>query len=260
MVAEPPAPEAAFSIVLQLQFLAHHDLKLGARVTHSGPVPPGAVSAISLADLPRSCMRGRFDALQFYVPKAFLREWADEEGFTSPTGLSWPRAEPDPTALSLGGLLIPALLAPETARSLFVDHLMLAFLSHAVRRYGQISIQRIAAQGGLAPWQERRAKELMRARLATPLTITEISRECRLTPSYFAKAFKRSTGCSPQRFLTELRIAEAKRLLLQLCLPLSDVGLMCGFGDQSYFTRVFSRVVGASPGEWRRMNTNGPQD
>jgi len=40
-------------------------------------------------------------------------------------------------------------------------------------------------------------------------------------------------------------------------LPLADIALICGFGDQSYFTRIFSRSVGASPGAWRRARSEG---
>jgi AraC-like DNA-binding protein len=110
----------------------------------------------------------------------------------------------------------------------------------------------VAANGGLAPWQERRAKEIMQARLATRLTIANVARECRLTPSYFAKAFRRTTGMSPLHYLTHIRVREAKSLLASSTLPLADIALICGFGDQSYFTRVFSRSVGTSPGAWRR--------
>jgi AraC family transcriptional regulator len=39
---------------------------------------------------------------------------------------------------------------------------------------------------------------------------------------------------------------------LSSTLPLADIALICGFGDQSYFTRIFTRSVGASPGAWRR--------
>jgi len=96
----------------------------------------------------------------------------------------------------------------------------------------------------------------MHARLATRLTIADVARECRLTPSYFAKAFRRTTGMSPLQYLTELRVQNAKSLLLSSTLPLADIAITCGFGDQRYFSRVFTRVftrsVGTSPGAWRR--------
>jgi AraC-like DNA-binding protein len=52
--------------------------------------------------------------------------------------------------------------------------------------------------------------------------------------------------------LTHIRVQEAKGLFRSSTLRLADIALICGFGDQSYFTRVFTRSVGASPGAWRR--------
>ncbi|WP_063838461.1 helix-turn-helix transcriptional regulator [Methylobacterium variabile] len=257
-VTAPLKPEAAFSIVIQLQPLQHHDLRVAGRVRHEGIVPMGAVSALSLGDPPRSIMRGTFDAVQVYLPDAFLHDVADEEGFARPAGLSWPRDRPDPVALGLAQLLLPALERPDAARAFFVDHLVLAFLGHAAHGYGQVPTRTTARRGGLTPWQERRAKELMRARLASPLTITEVSRECRLSPSYFAAAFRRSTGRSPHQYLSGLRIDEARTLMATTGLPLADIALICGFHDQSYFTRVFSRTVGTSPGQWRRLHAPHP--
>ncbi len=254
----PLRPEAAFSIVVQLQPLQHHDLRVAGRVRHAGLVPAGAVSALSLGDTPLSAMRGTFDAMQLYLPDAVLHDVAAEEGFARPAGLSWPRDGIDPVALGLAQLLLPALERPDPARAAFVDHLVLAFLSHAAHHYGQVPARAAPRRGGLAPWQERRAKELMRARLASPLTITEVSRACRLSPSYFAAAFRRSTGHSPHQYLSGLRIDEARTLMATTGLPLAEIALLCGFHDQSYFTRIFSRTVGTSPGQWRRLHAPHP--
>jgi AraC family transcriptional regulator len=254
-VTTPPlAPEAAFSVVIQIQSLQHHDLRVAGRVRHAGLVPAGAVSALSLGDTPSSTMSGTFDAMQIYLPDAFLQDVADEESFTRPTGLTWPRDRPDPIALGLVHLLLPAIERPDPARASFVDHLVLAFLSHAAQSYGQVHTRASTRRGGLAPWQERRAKEMMRARLASPLMITEVSRECQLSPSYFAAAFRRSTGSSPHQYLLGLRIDEAQTLMATTDLPLANIASLCGFNDQSYFTRVFSRTVGTSPGQWRRFH------
>jgi AraC family transcriptional regulator len=75
--------------------------------------------------------------------------------------------------------------------------------------------------------------------------------------SHFARAFKKTTGVAPHKCLSDLRVEEAKRVMLTTKLPLADTALICGFGDQSYFTRVFSRNVGCSPGTWRRNNSDG---
>lgn len=247
-------PEPAFSIMLQLRDLPHHELWVAGRLTHSGAVPVGAVSVVNLEDQPVSLLSGTFDALQFYVPHTLFEDLAGEDGFTRPTSLAWPRARPDPVAAALGALLLPAIETPEPAMSLFAEHVAVAFLGHAVQRYGQASAAANPLRAGLAPWQERRAKELMRARLATSLSMTDVSRECRLSPSYFAAAFRRSTGLSPHQYLSRLRVEEARSLMLGTTLPLDEIALRCGFGSQSYFTRMFTKLAGISPGQWRRLH------
>ncbi len=144
-----------------------------------------------------------------------------------------------------------------TSNQLFIDQIGLSLLAHFAQTYGGMRPSDAVSEEGLAPWQERRAKEIMRARFASNLTIADVAAECKLTPSHFARSFRRSTGVAPHEFLSQLRIEEAKRLMLSTKLPLADVALICGFGDQSYFTRVFSRIVGASPGAWRRARSEG---
>jgi transcriptional regulator GlxA family with amidase domain len=148
-----------------------------------------------------------------------------------------------------------ALVTHDTNRQK-ADLRLLGLQMHFAETYGGLRRAKLPENGGLATWQERRAKEIMQARLSSELTIAQVAQECRLTPSHFARAFRRSTGVAPHRYLMQLRVDEAKRLL-QSRLPLADIALICGFGDQSHFTRVFGQVTGGSPGAWRRAKSIG---
>jgi AraC family transcriptional regulator len=108
-------------------------------------------------------------------------------------------------------------------------------------------------RGGLAPWQERRAKELMSTQLGREISLAFVAGECKLSVSHFARSFKQCTGKPPHRWLLENRVEKAKELLIDAELPLAEIALECGFSDQSHFTRVFSRTVGTSPGTWQRL-------
>ncbi len=189
----PLKQEAAYSIVVQLQPLQHHAFTVGGRQRHCGGVPEQAVSVVSLTDSPVSTMSGPLDVVQFYLPHALLDSFAREEGLARPSRLAWPRADRDPVAAGLVDLLLPQMAEPDPARAMFAEHVAMAFLAHAIERYGDGPAP-APVRSGLSPWQERRARDLMQARLATPLTITEVAEACRLSPSYFAAAFRRSTG------------------------------------------------------------------
>ena len=131
---------------------------------------------------------------------------------------------------------------------------MLAFGVHIAQTYGGMQPMSRLPQGGLAPWQERRAKEILRANLQG-VPLKEVARECRLSVGYFSHAFRRTLGVAPHNWLIEQRIVLSKEKLRDDRLSLTDVAAECGFSDQSHLTRHFKRIVGVSPGAWRRALT-----
>jgi AraC-like DNA-binding protein len=133
-----------------------------------------------------------------------------------------------------------------------MDHLMLAVGHHIATRYGGMRPREHPHRGGLTPIQERRAKELLRDNLAGEVPLAVVASECDLSLSQFSRAFRKSVGTPPHRWVVQQRIALAKAMLRKDVVPLSQVALECGFSDQSHFTRHFSALVGVSPGAWRR--------
>jgi AraC family transcriptional regulator len=135
---------------------------------------------------------------------------------------------------------------------LFVDHVSLAVGVHVASTYGGMRPVSRPVRGGLAPWQERHAKEILCANLDGDVPLKEVARECRLSVSHFSRAFRRTMGVAPHHWLLTRRIEVAKEKLRDRGLSLSDVALACGFADQSHLTRVFTGMIGVSPGAWRR--------
>lgn len=107
-------------------------------------------------------------------------------------------------------------------------------------------------RGGLAPWQMRRTAQILNEGLGSKVTLAHLAVECGLSVAHFARAFKQTTGRRPHRWLVEQRVEHAKRLLVTSALPLAEIAAICGFADQSHFTRVFSQLVGSGPSAWRR--------
>jgi AraC-like DNA-binding protein len=95
----------------------------------------------------------------------------------------------------------------------------------------------------------RRAEQVLRERLAENHSLEELAREARLSRFYFLRAFKRAYGVPPHEYQLQLRVARARRLLLQ-GLSSVEVAADLGFSDQSHFTKQFRRIVGVTPGAY----------
>jgi AraC family transcriptional regulator len=87
---------------------------------------------------------------------------------------------------------------------------------------------------------------------AEDLALEELAALVSLSAKHFARAFRQSTGMPPHRWLIERRIDRAKALLTEAGLNLAEIALACGFADQSHFTATFRKIVGATPGSFRR--------
>jgi AraC family transcriptional regulator len=109
-------------------------------------------------------------------------------------------------------------------------------------------------RGGLALWQERRAKEMLAANLGGRISVKELAAACDVSHAHFTRAFRQSTGVPPHRWLIERRIEMAKGLLQHSSKPIAEIAVTCGFSDQSHLTHLFSKRVGHSPATWRRLH------
>lgn len=72
-----------------------------------------------------------------------------------------------------------------------------------------------------------------------------------LSPTYLSRIFKQETGAAFNDYLNRVRIQKSKELLRHRDLRLADISGAVGFEDQSYFTKVFKRVVGVTPNRYR---------
>jgi AraC-like DNA-binding protein len=96
----------------------------------------------------------------------------------------------------------------------------------------------------------------MTAHLDGRVSIAQVSNECQLTAAHFAQAFKCSTGVSPYRWQVNWHIEKAADLLRHSVVSVAQIALICGFCDQSHFTREFAKTKGVTPSRWRRDATD----
>jgi len=96
------------------------------------------------------------------------------------------------------------------------------------------------------------AEESLRARLADPLDIDALACAQSLSASTFRRRWMEAIGTPPARYLQNLRIAEARRALVESTIPIREIANACGFEDEFYFSRCFRRATGIPPREYRK--------
>jgi AraC family transcriptional regulator len=220
------------------------------------PVGDLQTGQICIYDLKRNpiVLLHKQHVLHFYLPRAALDAIADDADspWIGDLNYKFGVGSNDVTIGNLGSTVLPALSRPEQANRLFIDHVMQAVAAHVAHTYGGMRLAMRPQRGGLAPWQARRAIEILAASLDGEVSLKEVAKECRLSRSHFSHAFRTTMGVAPHKWLLTRRVEVAKEKLRDGRLPLSDIALACGFADQSHLTRVFTRMVGLSPGAWRR--------
>ena len=246
--------EDAFLVGLLLRDFPHREYWEDGRQTPVCDLRAGDTCLYDLKRDPVVLLDKPYHALLFYLPREALNAIADDAGAPRIGDLNYKPGAGinDATISRLGSTILPALSHPEQANRLFVDHVTLAVGVHVAQTYGGMRPVSRPVRGGLAPWQERRAKEILSANLDGGVPLKDVARECRLSVSHFSRAFRRTMGVAPHNWLVTRRIEVAKEKLRIRRLSLSDVALACGFADQSHLTRVFTGMVGVSPGAWRR--------
>jgi transcriptional regulator GlxA family with amidase domain len=108
------------------------------------------------------------------------------------------------------------------------------------------------ARGGLPAGTVRRISEYIESELSNPISLHDLAAVAGLSACHFARAFKRSTGVPPHRYLMDLRVDKAVGLIQATDRPLADIALEVGFCDQSHFSRLIVRAKGLTPRELRR--------
>ncbi|OKO91731.1 AraC family transcriptional regulator [Bradyrhizobium sp. NAS80.1] len=251
-------PEDAYIVSLKLREYPDCEYWEHGKCVTKTNIRPGATYLYDMKCDPRFVIDKPFHSLHFYIPAAALNGVAEQYRARRVgqldcqfgTGFS------DETVYHIGASLLRGLRRPSEANQLVIDHMMLALTAHVAQAYGGLHVSE-AVRGGLAPWQAKRACERLEADLGGRLSLEQIAVELDLSVRHFSRAFRTTIGLPPHQYLLRQRVKVAKQLLMVRDLPLSDIAISAGFANQSHFTRVFTSMVGISPGAWRRENGGG---
>jgi AraC family transcriptional regulator len=115
-------------------------------------------------------------------------------------------------------------------------------------------------RGGMAPWQARCIQGYIAANLHGTIRVMDLVRVVQFSPNRFDRVFKESFGCTPHQYVMRTRIERAQSLLLMTNHPLRQIAAECGFLNQSHLSNLFRKIVGETPGKWRRIHAMRHED
>jgi AraC family transcriptional regulator, arabinose operon regulatory protein len=98
----------------------------------------------------------------------------------------------------------------------------------------------------------------MQSNLRASLRLKDIAGHVHLSGSHFSRVFRNKTGSSPIDYFINLKMQEAIRLLTNKNLRIKEVAFAIGYDDPFYFSRIFTRHFGSSPGAFVKTTRNNP--
>jgi AraC-like DNA-binding protein len=123
--------------------------------------------------------------------------------------------------------------------SIFAEHLSM------------VSNQIVVRNENAEPPMIARAKEFIQKNQAEDLSLAQVAKAVNASTFYFCKMFKKATGINFTDYLSRIRIEKAKNLLLNPNLRVSEIAYEVGFQSLTHFNRVFKKVTGQAPTEYR---------
>jgi YesN/AraC family two-component response regulator len=101
-----------------------------------------------------------------------------------------------------------------------------------------------------------KAKRYLLEHIQETISVEDVAQKVHINPQYLMRLFKKDTGISILEFVTQKRIEIAKELLESTDLSINRVADSVGYGNYSYFTKIFKRETGLTPSEYRDGNSS----
>jgi len=214
-------------------------------VTYDAPVGMIVVSPAFVDS--RSSWNGCRENVSIAIPPESLAEMAGHEF----NGRAWefqcpPFGTVDLKALQFAQLLKTELIRDE-ANELFVDSLVNLFGIHLLRNYTSAARPNSRPKGGLSVIAAKRAEEYLKVNFARKLSVDELAALCELSAGHFIQAFTKTFGEPPHKYLVNIRLGFAEKLLIETDMTIAEVAYLSGFSSQSHLTSAMRRYKQATP-------------
>lgn len=163
----------------------------------------------------------------------------------------------DPLVYQIGVALKSALLKHGTSSRLYAETLINTLILHLLEHYSVSCNSFECIAGTLPQYKLQQIVDYIDADLDRDLSLKELAKSVQMSPHYFSRLFKKTTGITPHQYVIRCRVDRAKNLLKQGKLSIAEIATEVGFVDQSHLHRHFKRLVGVTPKTYLREFKQG---
>jgi AraC family transcriptional regulator len=245
--------------------LTHHRLVLVTRppqalelhfegVKRHVPPPVGTIMLVPAGIPGRVRWGGGFDWLHVYLEPGLVARVAAEAFGLDPARLAVPPLDDLdlPPLRAAMAAVDDELISGGAGGRLAAESLANVLAVHLIRHLSAPRRPERGRDGTLPRGRLRAVVEYVEAHLDASLTLEQMAAAAHLSPYHFARQFRAATGHPPHQYVIARRVERAKQLLCEGDFSLAEVAVHAGFSDQSQFSWHFKRLVGVTPGQFRR--------
>ena len=197
---------------------------------------------------------GPLTCLHLYLPEMLLERSALTDYGMDPdsTRLAYAGGVADPVLSHMGSALHGFLRrGSQPTDRLFVEGVRASLAAHLL---GSYTVDRWRLPDKMPALHEKRLKRVLdyvEANLSGAISLDSLAAEACLSPYHFARLFRAATGFAPHRYVVDRRVQAAQKMLASTGCSIAQVAVDTGFGSQANFTRVFRKLTGITPGQYR---------
>ncbi len=254
-------PMRGHLVNLHLSSSPHYLIQRRNERTHEGTKNPGVVDIIPTDTPALWSMDAASEHACMLIEDRFLRRVAVEAGVNLDGFEVVPRFSTQDAQIEVLGLsLLSEMKSDGLGGKLYSESLANLLALHLLREHsslGRGSRRKLEHQNereyGLSRRSLSEVNDYINDNLRRKLTLQELAGVVHMSPHYFARSFKATTGTSPHQYVVSRRVERARSLLANSSLTITEVAIAVGFSSQSHLASHVRRVLGVSPGDLRRQ-------
>jgi AraC family transcriptional regulator len=214
----------------------------------------GTITVIPAMHEARWDVHGPIEVSHVYISEARLSACADAVGLARGSELLDRVSFDEPIASRLLEILAIEAEEPDPSRRLAQEQTMDLLCMRLVQASSVVSTTPQEPKSrGLAPWQVKKITDYLSTHLARQVGLDELAALVGLSRFHICTAFRLATGMAPHQWLVHRRMTEAKTLLRDPSLSVTEIGFAVGYGSTSAFIAAFRKSTSVTPLRFRHQ-------